>query len=218
MTMQFWQSRRSFMSALTSLAGVAAIDVAASPAAAQSSPTAAPGWDFKWMDDLKAKHKQVFDLGEVNLVADPRPLRFPRNYLDTFHDVFALDFPEVRTIVGISGPAFAINASDRLWEKYALGERSKIIDPATKQPAIRNVFLNEESLGVKALQARGTIFWQCNIALNNISQQLATARQLAVADVRADLLAGLNPGVRLVPSHVMAMGMVQERGVTYVRI
>ena len=70
----------------------------------------------------------------------------------------------------------------------------------------------------KALQARGTIFWQCNIALNNISQQLATARQLAVADVRADLLAGLNPGVRLVPSLVMAMGMVQERGVTYVRI
>ena len=89
---------------------------------------------------------------------------------------------------------------------------------ATKKPAVRNVFLDEESLGVKALQARGTIFWQCNIALNNISQQLATARQLAVADVRADLLAGLNPGVRLVPSHVMAMGLVQERGVTYVRI
>ena len=218
MTMHSGQSRRWFMSALTSLAGVAAIDVAASPAAAQSSSAAAPAWDLEWMDDLKAKHRQVFDLGEVNLVADPRPLRFPRNYLDAFHDVFALDFPEVKTIVGISGTAFGINASDRLWEKYALGERSKIIDPATKQPAIRNVFLNEESLGVKALQARGTIFWQCNIALNNIAQQLATARQLAVADVRADLLAGLNPGVRLVPSHVMAMGMVQERGVTYVRI
>ena len=207
------------MSALTSLAGVAAIDVAASPAAAQSSSAAAsPAWDLEWMDDLKAKHRQVFDLGEVNLVADARPLRFPRNYLDAFHDVFALDFPEIKTIVGISGTAFGINASDRLWEKYALGERSKIVDPATKQPAIRNVFLNEESLGVKALQARGTIFWQCNIALNNIAQQLATARQLAVADIRADLLAGLNPGVHLVPSHVMAMGMVQERGVTYVRI
>ena len=206
------------MSALTSLVGVAAIDVAASPAAAQSASAAAPAWDLKWMDDLKAKHRQVFDLGEVNLVADPRPLRFPRNYLDAFRDVFALDFPEVKTIVGISGTAFGINASDRLWDKYALGERSKIMDPATKQPAIRNVFLNEESLGVKALQARGTIFWQCNIALNNIAQQLATARQLAVADVRADLLAGLNPGVRLVPSHVMAMGLVQERGVTYVRI
>ena len=78
--------------------------------------------------------------------------------------------------------------------------------------------MDDATLGVKALQARGAIFWQCNIALNAIAQQLAQARQLAVADVRADLLAGLNPGVRLVPSHVMAMGLVQERGVTYVKI
>ena len=67
-------------------------------------------------------------------------------------------------------------------------------------------------------QVRGTIFWQCNIALNAISQQLAQARGLSSADVRADLLAGLNPGVRLVPSHVMAMGLVQEHGATYVKI
>ena len=215
--MRSTQSRRSFMSVLTSLAGVAAIDAAGSSAAAQT-PSAQAAWDLKWMDDLKGKHRQVFDLGEVNLVADPRPLRFPRNYLDTFHEVFAVDFPEVRTVVGISGQAFGINASDRLWEKYALGERSKIIDPATMKPAVRNVFLDEPSLGVKALQARGTIFWQCNIALNNLAQQFATSRQLPVADVRADLLAGLNPGVRLVPSHVMAIGLVQERGVTYVKI
>ena len=71
---------------------------------------------------------------------------------------------------------------------------------------------------MKALQARGTIFWQCNIALNAVAQQLATARKLPVAEVRADLVAGLNPGVKLVPSHVMALGMVQERGATYVKI
>ena len=43
--------------------------------------------------------------------------------------------PDVNTAVGISGPAFPMNASDRLWVKYKLGERSKIIDPMTKQPA-----------------------------------------------------------------------------------
>jgi len=78
--------------------------------------------------------------------------------------------------------------------------------------------MDDSTLGVKALQARGTIFWQCNIALNSIAQQLATARQLPLAEVRADLLAGLNPGVRVVPSHVMALGLVQERGLTYVKI
>jgi hypothetical protein len=155
---------------------------------------------------------------DTDPTAEPSPFRLPRNYLDTFRDVYKLEFPDVQPIVGIAGRAFPANASDRLWEKYALGERSKIIDPVTKKPAVRNVFMDDSTLGVKALQARGTIFWQCNIALNNVAQQLAQARQLPVAEVRADLIAGLNPGVRLVPSHVMAMGLVQERGVTYVKL
>jgi hypothetical protein len=203
---------------LTSLAGVTAIQAGTSQAAAQIPAGSAQNWDLRWMDDLKAQHKQVFDMADADPAAEPPALRLPRNYLDGFRDLYKLEFPEVRTIVGISGHAFPINASDRLWEKYALGERSKIIDPVTKKPAVRNVFMDDSSLGVKALQARGTIFWQCNIALNGIAQQLAQARQLSAAEVRADLLAGLNPGVRLVPTHVMALGLVQERGVTYVKI
>ena len=39
----------------------------------------------------------------------------------------------------------------------------------------------------------------------------------AVAEVRADLVAGLNPGVKLMPSHVMALALAQERGFTYMR-
>ena len=213
-----WQSRRSFLSVLTSLAGVTAVQAGSSQAAAQVPAASAQSWDLRWLDDLKAQHKEVFDMADSDPAAEPPPLRLPRNYLDGFRDVYKLEFPEVRTIIGISGRAFPVNASDRLWEKYALGERSKIIDPVTKKPAVRNIFMDDSTLGVKALQARGTIFWQCNIALNNVAQQLAQARQLPVAEVRADLIAGLNPGVRLVPTHVMALGLVQERGVTYVKI
>ena len=212
------QSRRSFMSVLTSLAGLAAIPAASNEAAAQVPTASAQNFDLRWIDELKEKHKQVFDMADSDPAAEPPPLRLPRNYLDTFRDVLKLEFQEVRTIVGISGRAFPVNASDRLWEKYALGERSKIIDPVTKKPAVRNVFMDDATLGVKALQARGTIFWQCNIALNAIAQQLAQPRGLSPAEVRADLVAGLNPGVRLIPSHVMAMGLVQEHGVTYVKI
>ena len=211
------QTRRSFISVLTSLAGVTAIP-AVSSQAAQAPAASSQNWDLRWIDDLKGPHKQVFDMADADPAAQPPPLRLPRNYLDAFREVYKLQFPEVRTVVGISGHAFPVNASDRLWEKYALGERSKIIDPVTKKPAVRNIFMDDSTLGVKALQARGTIFWQCNIALTSIAQQLAQARQLPAADVRADLLAGLNAGVRLVPSHVMAMGLVQERGVTYVKI
>lgn len=210
-------SRRSFISVLTSLAGVTAIQPATAQTAAQAAGSS-PDWDLRWLDDLRAPHQQVFDFADADPAAEPPPLRLPRNYLDAFRDVYKLEFPEVRTIVGISGHAFAVNASDRLWDKYALGERGKIVDPATKKPAVRNIFMDAGTLGVRALQARGTIFWQCNIALNAIAQQLAQARQLPVAEVRADLVAGLNAGVRLVPSHVMAMGLVQERRVTYVKV
>jgi len=212
------QSRRSFISVLTSLAGVTAIQSAGTQAAGQVPAGSAPNWDLKWIDELKGPHKQVFDFADADPASQPPPLRLPRNYLDAFRDVYKVEFPDVRTVIGISGHAFPYNASDRLWAKYALGERSKIIDPVTKQPAVRNIFIDDATLGVKALQARGTIFWQCNIALNAIAQQLAQARQLPIADVRADLLDGLNPGVRLVPSHVMAIGLVQERGVTYVKV
>src|SRR4030095_476281 len=144
----------------------------APPAAASS------GFDMAWLDQMKGRHKQLYDLGSHDFAADPRPLRFPRNFLDTFRDTFKLEFPNVNTAVGISGPAFAMNASDRLWAKYKLGERSKIIDPMTRQPAVRNIFIDMPDIGIKAMEARGTIFWQCNVALGNVAGQLASAFQM----------------------------------------
>jgi hypothetical protein len=218
MSIPIGQSRRSFMSVLSWLAGLTAIGSADAGAAAQAPAAAAQDFDLQWIDDLKGRHMQVFDMADGDPAATPPPLRLPRNYLDAFRDVYGLAFPDIRTIVGIARDAFPVNASDRLWAKYTLGERWKITDPETKQPAVRNIFMDDRTLGVKALQARGTIFWQCNIALNGVAQQLAGALKLPVDEVRADLRAGLNPGVKLVPSHVMAIGLVQEHGATYVKL
>jgi hypothetical protein len=209
--------RRSFVSTLASLAGLATIQATIGTVAAQSAPASSGQWDLTWLDQFKGRHKQAYDFGGFDLAVDPRPLRFVKNYLDTFRDVYQLEFPEVDTTVGISGPAFPMNASDRLWEKYQLGERSHIIDPATRKPAVRNIFVNADEVGIRAMQARGTVFWQCNVALGGVAQQLADAMHLPAPDVRADLIAGLNPGVRLVPAHVMALGLVQERGFTYMK-
>jgi hypothetical protein len=208
--------RRSFISAVVSLAGVAA----AQPSAAQGvsqTPKLQGNWDLSWLDQLKGAHKQLYDLGSHDLASDPRPLRFARNFLDTFREVYRLEFPDINTAIGISGPAFPMNASDRLWAKYQLGERSKIVDPTTKQPAVRNIFLDGPDISIKAMQARGVVFWQCNVALGVVAQQLAAATQMPVEDVRADLTAGLNPGVKLMPSHVMALALAQEHGFTYMK-
>ena len=213
------QGRRSFMSILASLAGFASLDGSLDAVSAQVPARPAGQWDLTWFDQFKGTHKQVYDYGSFDLVEDLRPLRFVRNYLDTYRDVFGLESPNINTAVGISRAAFPVNASDAIWQKYRLGERWKIIDPSTKQPAVRNVFLGDsaDDASVKALQARGTVLWQCNIALGGIVQELARATQMPAQQVRTELVAGLNPGVRLVPAHVMALGIAQERGFTYMK-
>jgi intracellular sulfur oxidation DsrE/DsrF family protein len=211
-------SRRTFLSAVASIAGLAAADAASAQDSRASAAPSSGRFDLSWLDQMKGKHKQLYDLGGVQLSAEPRPLRFGRNFLDTFRDELHLEFPEINTAVGISGPAFPMNASDRLWAKYKLGERSKIVDPTTKQPAVRNIFFDDGTgISVKAMQARGTVFWQCNVALGLVAEELAKTFQMPVADVRSDLVAGLNPGVRLMPSHVMALALAQERGFTYMK-
>src|ERR1700674_5715096 len=199
--MSLLHNRRSFVSTVASLAGLAAVRLSAGQQSRDQSAAASGGFDVAWLDQMKGKHKQLYDLGGLELSVEPRPLRFTRNFLDTFRDVYHFEYPEINTAVGISGPAFPMNASDRLWAKYKLGERSKIIDPVTKQPAVRNIFYEDGGdISVKAIQARGAVFWQCNVALGLVAQQLAAAFQTPVAEVRSDLIAGLNPGVRLMPS------------------
>jgi hypothetical protein len=206
-------TRRRFVAALTSFAGLGF--------ASQATQPAAGGWDLSWLDRFKGKHKQVFDLGSFDLSIDT-PLRVPMNYLDTFRDVYRLGPPAINVAVGISRAAFPMNASDALWKTFHLGERWGIKDPATGQPATRNIFLGDAAGGdratVRALQTRGAFFWQCNVALGIVAMQLARAFSRPEAEVRKELVSGLNPGAVLVPSHTMAIGLVQERGFTYEHI
>jgi len=213
------QNRRSFVSLLASFTGLAALDGQASAAAQTPARGPAAGqFDLTWFDAFKGAHKQMYDYGTFDLTDDRRPLRFVKNYLDTYRDVFGLQAPDVNTAVGISRASFPMNVSDAIWQKYKIGERWKITDPMTKEPAVRNIFLTDGGeLSVKAMQARGTAFWQCNVALGAVAQQLAQASGTPAAEVRAELIAGFNPGVHLVPAHVMALGIAQEHGFTYMK-
>jgi hypothetical protein len=213
-------SRRSFVTAISSLAGLAGLSVTGLDAQGPA-PRAAVNWDLTWLDSFKGKHKQMFDVGSFDLTADT-PLRVPMNYLDTFRDVFQLQGADVNIAIGIARTAFPMNASDALWEKYALGEVWAIKDPATGKPATRNIYLGdgEKPAGptVRALQGRGAIFWQCNVALGAVAAQLSQLTKTPIPEMRAALVAGLNPGVKLVPAHTLATGLIQERGFTYEKL
>lgn len=203
-------TRRAFFGSLAGLAAVSPLD-AQSPA---------PTWDLSWLDGFKGRHKQLFDLGSMELGSDS-PLRLANNYFNTFRDVYHAEPPDVNVAIGIARLAFPINASDALWQKYRIGENWKITDPDTSKPAIRNIYLGPASGApapmVRSLLARGAVFWQCNIALGGIASQFAQETGAKVTAVREDLVAGLVPGVKVVPAHSMAVGLAQERGFTYMR-
>jgi hypothetical protein len=142
------------------------------------------------------------------------------NYLDAAQEIFGMIHPDVNTIVGIGHSAYPYNATDAIWAKYEVGRRWEIKDPATGQWATKNIFVEatprgKKMVGVKLLLARGTIFWQCNNALNFIVGQFATDTHQPFDQVRAELVAGLLPWVKLVPAHTLLIGLSQERGCTY---
>jgi hypothetical protein len=205
--------RRTFLATL----GFSALSRAAGAQAPGGSPAGAT--DISWFDTFKGKHKHVFDLGSFDLSVDS-PLRQPVTYFAGHREVSKLEPPDdVNVIVAISHKAFPMNASDALWEKYKLGEVWGIKDSATGKPSVRNIFLGAATgaagATVRALQARGVVFWQCNFALGAVASELAAKTGAKSQDVRSELMAGLNPGVRMVPAHTWAIGYAQERGFTY---
>lgn len=214
-------NRRSFLTSLGALTGLTfyskaeKLEAMPSRIASASSP-----WDLTWLDALKGKHRQLFDFGEADITEESH-LNVVRNWLNAHKEVFGLESPEVNTIVGIAGRAYPLNASDALWEKYPIGEQWKIKDPRTNTWARRNIYNDPDQKNsrgpydIATLVGRGTVFWQCNNAFGGVVNQLATATGKPTDIVRAELLAGMMPGVHLVPAHTMLVGLAQEHGFTY---
>lgn len=215
--------RRPFIGTLASLAGMAAVSPGSALAATHhdtgaGSAAASGTWDLSWLDTFKGKHRQVFAAGG----GGPVSLAVATNWLDAHEEVFGLKPPAVNAIIGISVRAFPINCADALWTKYELGRRFEIKDPATGAWATHNIFLDQvpefagwKVIGVRPLQGRQVIFWQCNNALTGHANRFAHEMQLDAKQVREELIAGLNPGVKLVPAHTMALGLAQEHGFAY---
>lgn len=167
-----------------------------------------------WMKSVKGKHRQLFHATELN----DRAMLMASNFLDTYESEFGLKAGEAKAVIGIHGPALAIGFNDAAWAKYGFAKNANIIDPATKEPATRNVFATGVPLAVESLQKRGALFIMCNNALRLTSQMLAKARGESADAVVADLTASRLPGTILVPAMVIAVNRSQEAGFTYLRV
>lgn len=195
------------IAALTGFTGIARADSFSGTLADDSRHDA-------WMKSLKGKHRQLFHALDLN----DRAMLMASNYLDAYERDFGEKPGDVNAIIGVHGGALNIGFADAAWTKYSIGKSASLTDPATKEPAVRNIFATGGSLSVDTLQKRGILFLMCNTALRLRSQAIAKERGETYETVYKDLSDSRLPGVLLVPALVVAINRAQEKGITYVRV
>ena len=126
------------------------------------------------------------------------------------------------TVLRHAGIVFAFNSS--VWEKFKLGELVSFNDNQTGKPSLRNtVYETMEGdmplppiQGIKDLQSRGSMFCVCDLATRVYGSAVASKMNLDPDDVYAEMIEGILPGIKLVPSGVMALGRAQNENCAYI--
>jgi hypothetical protein len=213
-------NRRAF------LGTVAALGTGAVLAPERAFPRSGPenGSGDAWLDQLKGKHRQLFDAPDPD---GGTILRHVRTYLDVWRSAYAVPEKDVSVVVTFYARTTPLGLQDAMWEKYKLGAALSLTDPATHAPLARNYFAHPrpgDGVGdgtpdssIEALLRRGVTFLLCNNALLRWSGRLEHQGLGAAADIHADLTAHALPGVIIVPDVIIAMTKAQERDFGYVR-
>src|SRR5215469_1605027 len=214
--------RRGFLGGVAVLGAGAALPATTDIARHFFAP-AGPASD-DWLDQLKAKHRQLFDAPDPD---GGTVLRHTRNYLDTWREAYNVGEHDVSVIVTLYGRTTPLGLQDAMWTKYKLGSALNITDSTTRAPLVRNWFAhpqNGDPMGdgtpdssMEALQKRGVVFALCNNALKRWSARLEKDGLGSAADVHADLTAHALPGVIIVPDALIVMTKAHERGFAYAR-
>ncbi len=203
--------RNFFRFAGATVLGLSGLVSAASRAQA-ATPVASDGPD--WPGKLEGRHRQLVDAFTVN---DGRPLAFAQAFLLT--DAAP---GSATSVVVLRAQALPIALNSAMWGKYKIGESFKIIDPETKAQAQKNPFLKPkpgvllmDDMAVDRLLGKGAVFGACNLALHNLSKQLASNAGVSADDAAKEWAANLVPGIALLPSGVWGLNRAQESGCTY---
>ena len=72
-----------------------------------------------------------------------------------------------------------------------------------------------DDMAIDKLQAKGTIFGACNVALQFLSQEFAPNAKVTKEVAAKEWAANLLPGIPLIPSGTWGVNRAQEKGCTY---
>jgi len=208
-------ARRGFLGRIATVAAAAGLSgMLPSRLAAEDAPgdtSHDPALDA-WFGKIKGKHRMIFDAPEPNsgMVAI-----WPRVYLNTM----AATWPGPTTAVVILRHAgLALAFSDPIWAKYGIGEMFAIKDgdaPAKRNPYATITGLPIPGLGIAELLKSGVLVGACDVALTIFSSGAAKKMGLDPDAVKKEWIAGLLPGVQMVPSGVLGVARAQELGCGY---
>ena len=172
-----------------------------------------------WLAKLTGKHRQFFDAMTIN---SGFALGFAMNFLNSYNDTEKLPDGSLSAVVGLRHFAVPMAFNNDIWARYKLGETLGIMDPATKAPSTRNFMFHPHDgdllnpgMAIEKLTQRGVQITCCNVALTVLSGMTSANAGVTPDVAKQQWLAGLLPGVVVVPSGVMAVNRAQEKGCTY---
>lgn len=212
--------RRGFLGRAAATAAAIGLGnvVPASFTAAAAAPAEGDPALAAWLDKLKGKHRQVYDVPEPNHGA---AFAWSRVFYMTNNETGVPD-SDVSVMVVLRHNAIPLALADGAWAKYKLGAVFNITDAKTSAPSVRNMFykpapgeLPLPGMSIDELVASGVIFGACNMAIKFYSALVAKKTSMNADEVRRDWLAAVLPGILVVPSGVWAVNRAQERGCSY---
>jgi hypothetical protein len=221
------KDRREFLAQVVTAAAVVAGAGCATPLAAAGSSAIAQSapFDDSWTRRVSAaKHRAVFDSPDIN---EGLALVHATFFRQGYQEQLGVGPSEVIPVVVFRHLGTSMAFNDALWAKYALGERSKLIDPATGKEAVRNPFARvgkdeknamvPADASIEVLLANGAVLLVCNKATMRLAGQVAAKFGKPVEDVRAEFRAAVLPGVLLQPSGVYAVLRAQDVGCGFLK-
>ena len=198
--------RRGFLMQLGTFAAIPAFD----PGELEVSSAAPDGqWDTSWIQALaSASYRAVFNAEDI---ADGAAMDYAEAFLNDFHAAHGTSDAQTRPVIVFRRLGTPMVLGDALWERYAIGDDSRITDGRTHAPAKRNIYKGH----IEKLRERGLISLVCSIALGNWSSRAARRSNRKLEDVLADAKANLIPGTIIVPSGIYALIRAQNAGCAF---
>ncbi|MBS1525616.1 MAG: twin-arginine translocation signal domain-containing protein [Bacteroidetes bacterium] len=217
--------RRNFLKQFATGAAVLGTGILSAPLAASAANLSSPnvaGAD-EWFNKIKGKHRMVFDVTQPHEIM---PFAWPKVYMMT-NAATGSSKDDTTAVVIFRHNAIPYAMNNDLWAKYKFGEMFKINDAENKGPATANPFwqpaagtfkapgLGEVKIGINELQDDGVLFGACDIALTVFSAVVAMGSKGDPDAIKKEWLAGILPGVQVMPSGIWAVGRAQEHGCGY---